>query len=325
MDRQSRFLVHLPRPNGSADFLHIIKKSEATLQTAVDSMGPGDSGGKASVHLIGPEPDRGDPAGPGGPFDQAVPGDENIGRGATASRYKGHRHAVRIWRRDLDSSDQIAGSAVDDASMIGPRALKILRHTVKTLEDQLSVPGKLTKDQETILRSHIDSALETTHHVVLRARQESENNALQIDQNTPKKVELRDDLGPSNNARHVHIRDDLGPSNDGNIFRTQDGPILSTADNGTVSDVQQHSRMTTDTLSPGVGMPIQGPASGGQASGGGGGDSSAMSALMPLMQAISSLSQRLQQGDRQERHVIGDDGVPHRATSDLMGGLPAAM
>ncbi|WP_454196036.1 hypothetical protein [Nocardia sp. Marseille-Q1738] len=356
MAHQGRFLVHLPRPDGSADFLHIIKKSEATLQTAVDSMGPGDPGTKASVHLIGPGHDAGDPAGTDDPFDQAVPGGENIGRGAIANGYKGRHHAVKIWRRDLDSGDRIAGSAVDDAAMIGPRALNTLRHTITTLEDQLSVPGKLTKAQETIMRGHIDSALETTHHVVLRARQESEDNAFRIDQNMPKKVKIRkvqdgrifettDDSLPngsamydmeqaignashpgpmpdgakfvrmrdghgSNGERFVHMRDDHGSNGQRFVHMRDDHGsngqrfVHMRDDHGPNGERFVHMRddhgpngeRFVHTLSPGVGMPMQGPVSGGQYSGGGDG-SSAMSALMPLIQAVSSLMQKPQQGD----------------------------
>lgn len=55
--------------------------------------------------------------------------------------------------------------------------------------------------------------------------------------------------------------------------------------------------MTSDVLSPGVGIPIQSPVLGSQESGESGGGLGAMSTLMPLIQAISSLTQKSEEGD----------------------------
>jgi hypothetical protein len=343
MAKQDRFHVRLPRPDGSADLLHIVKEAESTLQKAVDSMGPGDSDGKPSVHLIGPGNDSDDSAGPvkrvhmigpgndsddsAGPvkrvhmigpgtgsgdsagrdgwLDSALPGGEDIGRGAIAREYGGHRKKVVHWRDDIESGDQIAGSVVDDASLIGPRALGTLRHTVTTLQDQLSVPGKLTKNQEMIMRGHIDSALGNAQHVVLRARQDSEDNALRIDQNLPKRVEryeMQDgrvirkvgDGPPPDGAEFVGVDGDGGAIDDATGGKRY---FLTTPDDPTVRNVELPGQMTTDVLSPGVGMPIRSSVLGSQGSGDSGGGLDAMSTLMPLMQAISSLTQESEEGD----------------------------
>ncbi len=344
MVNQNRFHVRLPRPDGSADLLHIVKEAETMLQKAVDSMGPGDSGDRPSVHLIGPgndsgdsagrvdrvhvirpgagtggpagpvdrvhvirpRTDTGDPAGQDGWFDSALPGGEDIGSGAIAREYGGHRKKVVHWRKDIESGDQIAGSAVDDASMIGPRALGTLRDTVTTLQDQLSVPGKLTKNQEVIMRGHIDSALGNAQHVVLRARQDSEDNALRIDQNLPKRVERYE----TQDGRVILKAGDAPPLGGPEFFRVED----DSAAIGDEAGRRQHflttpgdptgraavglpGQMTSEVLSPSVGMPIQSPVFGSQESGESGGGLGAMSTLRPLIQAISSLTQKSEEGD----------------------------
>ncbi|MFQ6226956.1 hypothetical protein [Nocardia sp. NPDC002869] len=299
MANKNRFHVRLPRPDGSADLLHIVKRAETALQKAVDSMGPGNAEGKPSLHLIGPGDDSGDSArrtyrdhvirpgtkagdSPGRDhrFDSASPGGEDIGRGAIAHEYGGHRKKVVHWRKDIESGDQIAGSAVDDASMIGPRALGTLRDTVTTLQDQLSVPGKLTKNQEVIMRGHIDSALGKAQHVVLRARQDSEDNALRIDQNLPKRAQRYE----TQDGRVILNAGD-GP----HFLRTPDGPTARAAD--------LPGQMTSDALSPSAGMPIRSPVFGSQEPGEGGGGLGAMSTLIPLIQAISSLTQKSEEDD----------------------------
>ncbi|WP_416566297.1 hypothetical protein [Nocardia testacea] len=324
MVNQDRFHVRLPRPDGSADLLHIVKEAESMLQKAVDSMGPGDSEDKPSIHLtgpghdsgasagrvervdvIGPGHDSGDSAGRDGWLDSASPGGEDIGRGAIARGYGGHRKKVVHWREDIESGDRIAGSVVDDASMIGPRALGTLRHTVTSLQDQLSVPGKLTKNQEMIMRGHIDSALGNAQHVVLLARQDSEDNALRIDQNLPKRVERYEtqdgrvtqkvsDGPPPDGAELVRVKGDSAVIGD-KAGRKQH--VLTTTDDPAVRNVKLSSRMTTDAPSPSVGMPMQSPLPGSQDSGESEGGLGAMSAWMPLMQAISSLTQKSEEGD----------------------------
>lgn len=343
MANEKRFHVRLPRPDGSTDLLHIVKKAETALQQAVDSMGPGDTEGKPSLHLIGPGDDSGDAAGrtnrvhvirpetdigdsagrvdrvhligPGPDaddsaerddwFDSALPEGEDIGSGAIAGEYGGHRKKVVHWRKDIESGDQIAGSAVDDASMIGPRSLSTLRDTITTLQDQLSVPGKLTKDQEVIMRGHIDSALGNAQHVVLRARQDSEDNALRIDQNLPKRVErfeTRDgrvilkagDGPPPEGAEFVGVEGDSAAVGD-ESGRTQH--FLTTSDGLTAGAVDLPGQMTSDVLSPSVGMPMQSPVFGSQEPGESGGGLGTMSTLMPLIQAISSLTQKSEEDD----------------------------
>jgi uncharacterized protein YjbJ (UPF0337 family) len=266
----------------------------------------GDSAGRVDqVHLIGPGTDSGDSAGRDGWLDSALPGGEDIGRGAIARGYGGHRKEVVHWREDIESGDQIAGSVVDDASMIGPRALGTLRHTVTTLQDQLSVPGKLTKNQEMIMRGHIDSALGNAQHVVLRARQDSEDNALRIDQNLPKRVERYEtqdgrvilkagDGPPPDGAELVRVEGDSAAIGD-TAGRKQH--FLTTPDDPAMRNIELPGQITTDVLSPSAGMPIQSPVLGSQDWGDSGGGLGAMSTWMPLMQAISSLTQKSEEGD----------------------------
>ena len=71
----------------------------------------------------------------------------------------------------------------------------------------------------------------------------------------------------------------------------------ATPDGPTARAVDLPGRMTADVLSPGVGMPIQSPVLGSQESRESGGGLGAMSTLMPLIQAISSLTQKSEEGD----------------------------
>lgn len=336
--------MHLPRPNCTAGLLHFIEKAEKTLQKAVDDMGEGGRQDSASSYLIGP----GNQTWSDDSADPGIPAAEEVGQGAVVTAYKGRRQAVALWKKDLDSSNRIAGNAVDNAALIGPDALTALRETIATLRDQLSIRGKLTQGQEMIMRGQIEMALAKADFAVRRAQFESGRNARWIDNNTPKPAGVSKldgsggrpvEVSPPDDSQTVYgdvqtldraavpqapvpLQNLLGEkvADSTTIRRTPNTGAVRNVDYGTALGNPQSGTAAGQTTSgTTTSAPAPAPASGGQTGTGGGADT--MSAFMPLMQAIMSLTQN-QQNDGSRRHAATGHETPQPDIGDPVNSLP---